>query len=202
MEEAYAVEVEMLSDPDAIAALAGSVADLRRARDHDLSRPSTLDTESGAAFWHGVVDHYGSTGDLELAVLRADGRMAAFVISIVERREDGSVAYRSWDGRIATDLARFAPGQILDVAVFEHCLSRAEVALVDYGRGDQQQKLHYANTAYETAVLNAWSSLWLQRCDAARDAVVSSLRRFKESHPGLERRWRAAKRAVLRGGSR
>lgn len=202
LEEEHAVTVEFVSDPAAIAAAAAAITGLRRRRDHDLSRPSTLDTEAGSAFWHGVVDHFAASGRLELALLRAGGELAAYVISIVDARGDGSIAYRGWDGRIATQFSRFAPGQILDVAVFEHCLARPDVSIVDYGRGDQQQKTHYANSAYETVALHVWSSSWLRRYDAAVDAAVAALRDFKESHPGLERRWRTLKRTALRAGSR
>lgn len=193
LEEAHTVDVELVSDPAAIAAAADEVAALRRERDHDLGRPSTLDTDAGAAFWRGIVERFGARGDLELALLRADGRLAAYVISVV----DGA-AYRGWDGRIATTLAKFAPGQILDVAVFEHALARPELSLIDYGRGDQQQKMHYANDTLKTVQLRAWSSPLLRRWDRLVEATISRLRRFKEAHPGLERRWRDIKVRTLR----
>lgn len=201
-EEQHRVEVDFLTTPGDVAAAVDSVARLRRERDHDLSRPSTLDAESGAAFWHGVVDHFGAAGELELALLRADGRPAAYVISILDTAPDGAVVYRGWDGRIATEFARFAPGQILDVAVLEHVLEQTDAVLVDYGRGAQEQKLHYANTMGETAAVRAWSSPWLHRWDTLLAAAVAALRSFKEGHPGLERRWREVKRSVLRSRSR
>ena len=89
------------------------------ARDHDAGRVSDLDDGAGVAFWRSVYDGHAARGELEVATLRLDGHLAAYVVALAD-----SPAYRVFDGRFAPKLAAVLPGRRLEVAVVEHARGR------------------------------------------------------------------------------
>ena len=98
-----------------LARLRDEIEAVHRARDHDAGRVSDLDDRAGAAFWRSVYDRHAIRGELEVATLRLDGYLAAYVIALVD-----SAVYRVFDGRFAPDWRLFSPGRRLEVAVMEH----------------------------------------------------------------------------------
>lgn len=102
-------------EPARLAQLRGEIEAVHRARDHDAGRVSDLDDSAGEAFWRSVYDRHASRGELEVATLRLDGYLAAYVVALAD-----PPAYRVFDGRFAPDWRLFSPGRRLEVAVVEH----------------------------------------------------------------------------------
>jgi hypothetical protein len=107
-------------EPTRLARLRDEIEAVHRARDHDAGRVSDLDDRAGAAFWRSVYDRHAIRGELEVATLRLDGYLAAYVIALVD-----SPVYRVFDGRFAPDWRLFSPGRRLEVAVVEHARRRS-----------------------------------------------------------------------------
>ena len=87
---------------------------MHQARDHDAGRVSDLDDRAGLAFWRSVYDGHAARGELEVATLRLDGHLAAYVVALVD-----SPAYRVFDGRFAPKWRLYSPGRRLEAAVVE-----------------------------------------------------------------------------------
>ncbi|MGD0241641.1 MAG: GNAT family N-acetyltransferase [Streptosporangiaceae bacterium] len=114
-QHALSEEIQFERDPDRLAKLRGEIEDVHLARDHDAGRESDLDDTAGVAFWRSVYDLHAARGELEVATLRLDGHLAAYVIAFT----DGP-AYRVFDGRFAPPWRRYSPGRRLEAAVVEH----------------------------------------------------------------------------------
>jgi hypothetical protein len=112
-------EIAFERDPDKLAKLREEVEAVHRARDHDAGRVSDLDEVAGAAFWRSVYDLHAARGELEVATLRLDGDLAAYVIALVD-----PPAYRVFDGRFAPPWRVYSPGRRLEAAVVEHARRR------------------------------------------------------------------------------
>ena len=102
-------------EPAGLARLRDEIEAVHQARDHDAGRVSDLDDRAGLAFWRSVYDGHAVRGELEVATLRLDGHLAAYVIALVD-----SPAYRVFDGRFAPKWRLYSPGRRLEAAVVEH----------------------------------------------------------------------------------
>jgi hypothetical protein len=102
-------------EPTRLVRLRDEIETVHRARDHDAGRISDLDDRSGTAFWRSVYDRHAARGELEVATLRLDGHLAAYVIALVD-----PPVYRVFDGRFAPSWRRYSPGRRLEAAVVEH----------------------------------------------------------------------------------
>jgi CelD/BcsL family acetyltransferase involved in cellulose biosynthesis len=102
-------------EPARLAALRDEIEAVHRARDRDAGRLSDLDDDAGTAFWRSVYDLHAGRGELEVATLRLDGHLAAYVIALT----DGP-AYRVFDGRFAPAWRQYSPGRRLEAAVVDH----------------------------------------------------------------------------------
>jgi hypothetical protein len=67
-----------------------------------------------------VYDEHAARGELEVATLRLDGHLAAYVVALAD-----SPAYRVFDGRFAPKWRPYSPGRRLEVAVMEHARRRS-----------------------------------------------------------------------------
>src|SRR5207247_1640934 len=65
-------------------------------------------------------DGHAALGELEVATLRLDGHLAAYVVALAD-----SPAYRVFDGRFAPKWRLYSPGRRLEVAVVEHARRRS-----------------------------------------------------------------------------
>jgi CelD/BcsL family acetyltransferase involved in cellulose biosynthesis len=108
-------EIGFEREPARLAKLREEIEAVHLARDHDAGRVSDLDDPSGAAFWRSVYDLHAASGELEVATLRLDGHLAAYVIALVD-----PPAYRVFDGRFAPPWREYSPGRRLEAAVVEH----------------------------------------------------------------------------------
>ena len=107
-------------DPDRLAELRDEIEAVHLARDHDAGRVSDLDDGAGVAFWRSVYDGHAARGELEVATLRLDGHLAAYVVALAD-----PPAYRVFDGRFAPKWRPYSPGRRLEVAVVEHARRRS-----------------------------------------------------------------------------
>jgi hypothetical protein len=111
-------------DPARLAELRDEIEAVHRARDHDAGRVSDLDETAGIAFWRSVYDQHAARGELEVATLRLEGQLAAYVVALVD-----PPAYRVFDGRFAPAWRQYSPGRRLEAAVVEHARRRHFPAL-------------------------------------------------------------------------
>ncbi len=111
--------IEFEREPARLAALRDEIEAVHRARDHDAGRVSDLDGTAGVVFWRSVYDVHAARGELEVATLRLDGHLAAYVIALVD-----SPAYRVFDGRFAPAWRHYSPGRRLEAAVVDHACRR------------------------------------------------------------------------------
>jgi hypothetical protein len=107
-------------EPDRLAELRDEIEAVHLARDHDAGRVSDLDDGAGVAFWRSVYDGHAARGELEVATLRLDGHLAAYVVALAD-----PPAYRVFDGRFAPKWRPYSPGRRLEVAVVEHARRRS-----------------------------------------------------------------------------
>jgi hypothetical protein len=101
-------------EPDRLRRLRDEIEAVHQARDHDAGRVSDLDDQAGLAFWRSVYDEHAARGELEVATLRLDGHLAAYVVALAD-----SPAYRVFDGRFAPKWRPYSPGRRLEAAVVE-----------------------------------------------------------------------------------
>jgi hypothetical protein len=102
-------------EPARLARLRDEIEAVHQARDHDAGRVSDLDDRAGLAFWRSVYEGHATRGELEVATLRLDGHLAAYVVALID-----SPVYRVFDGRFAPKWRLYSPGRRLEAAVVEH----------------------------------------------------------------------------------
>ena len=114
-QHALTEEIGFEREPARLAKLRDELEAVHRARDHDAGRVSDLDEAAGATFWRSVYDRHAARGELEVATLRLDGHLAAYVIALLD-----PPAYRVFDGRFAPPWRAYSPGRRLEAAVVDH----------------------------------------------------------------------------------
>ena len=134
-QHALSEEIQFERDPDRLAKLRGEIEDVHLARDHDAGRESDLDDTAGVAIWRSVYDLHAVRGELEVATLRLDGHLAAYVIAFTDRP-----AYRVFDGRFAPPWRRYSPGRRLEAAVVDRA-RREGFAVLDWMTSVAPEKL-------------------------------------------------------------
>ncbi len=185
-------QISYLRDAAAVRAALDDVEALRRRRDHALGRPSALDTPARRAFFRDVVTQAAAAGELELAALHVDGRLAAYDVCLLD---EGWV--RLWDGRIEPELASFGVGKLLDARVIERALADPTALGIDWMRGDEPYKSRSANDRVEHEHLVAASSAAAWAVSFGPAALRAAARTRVAAHPALLERWRAAKTRAL-----
>lgn len=139
-------------DAGDVAVLIDEIEHTHRARERDADRTSDLDAPPGLRFWRAAVLDHAARGEVEVATLRLDGHLAAYVVSLL----DGE-ALRVFDGRCSTVSARYSPGRLLETAVLERALAEPRFARVDWMNGLASEKLLAANAVEHTEHLVAAS---------------------------------------------
>jgi hypothetical protein len=133
--------IEFERDPARLRRLRDEIEAVHRARDHDAGRVSDLDDGAGVAFWRSVYDLHAARGELEVAVLRLDGHLAAYVIALPD-----PPVYRVFDGRFAPAWRLYSPGRRLEVAVVERA-RRGGFGALDWMSSVAPEKLVASNLA-------------------------------------------------------
>jgi hypothetical protein len=104
-------------------------------RDRDTAHglACALDVPAGRAAWHARLRALGDLGARELAVLRLDGELAAYVVGV--RSGERAERYGVFEGRFATRWARFSPGRLLEHEVLQRAFADPGVEVVDWMTG-------------------------------------------------------------------
>jgi hypothetical protein len=145
-------EVWFESDPRRLWALQDEIEAAHRARDHDAGRVSDIDDDVALHFWRSAYVRHARAGALELATLRFDGRLAAYVVAFVD-----PPAYRVFDGRFVPAWRRYSPGRRLEVAVLERVMEDERLAQLDWMSSVAPEALIGATGTRQTWTLVAGS---------------------------------------------
>ncbi len=140
------------TDPAIIDELLVEVEYTHRAREQHARRASDLDSQPGLRFWRNVILSHAAMADIELAILRLDGELAAYVVSLLD-----TDSYRVLDGRFTTSWARYSPGRLLESATVERAMEDPRFTRVDWMNGCASEKLLAANAVDYTEHLVASS---------------------------------------------
>jgi len=127
--------IQFEREPARLAKLRDEIETVHRARDHDAGRVSDLDRAAGTAFWRSIYDLHAASGELEVATLRLDGQLAAYVVALVD-----PPVYRVFDGRFAPSWRRYSPGRRLEAAVIDHA-RRGSFGILDWMSSVAPEKL-------------------------------------------------------------
>ncbi len=123
-------ELVLSRDPDVFAATLPEIEAAYRDRDaaHGLACP--LDTPAGRRTWLDRLAALGEVDRRELATLRLDGDLAAYVVGV-----PGQGRYGVFEGRFVTRWARYSPGRVLEHAVLQHAFADPTTQVVDWMTG-------------------------------------------------------------------
>ncbi len=121
-------------------------------RDRHNRRDSDLDRPAEREFWRRVVEGGQGDWEIEIASLRLDGELAAYVVSLL----DGDT-YRVYDGRMNTDWEHYSPGRIIEAQALSRAISDPRFAVLDWMSGIAAEKLLTTNIAEGRARLVATS---------------------------------------------
>ncbi|MDH3683197.1 MAG: GNAT family N-acetyltransferase [Acidimicrobiia bacterium] len=132
--------------------LIDEVESVHVARDRDARRNSDLDRPSEREFWRRVVEAADGNWEVEIATLRLDGELAAYVVALL----DGDT-YRVYDGRMSTKFGDYSPGRIIEAEALHRAMTDPRFAVLDWMSGVAAEKLLTANIAEGRARLVATS---------------------------------------------
>ncbi len=122
-------------------------------RDRSARRQSDLDRPSERDFWRRVVEGgLEHEWEVEVATLRLDGELAAYVVALL----DGDV-YRVYDGRMNTDWQDYSPGRLVESAALNRALTDERFRSLDWMNGVAAEKLLVTNVAENRARIVATS---------------------------------------------
>lgn len=182
-----AMTVDRTRDPEQVRRLLPDLIALHRDRDHSVGRRSDLDDPGRRAFYAAVASRLADSGQVEIFVLRLDGRLAAFSLGL----RDGSV-FRGWDGRICSDWPELSLGVLLRAELVTALLAEPGITAIDQCRGVLQHKMHGVTAVVPTLALRAESSPGVTRALRAGTWLHHELRRQvrRRVPPDLFRRLR------------
>jgi CelD/BcsL family acetyltransferase involved in cellulose biosynthesis len=151
-------DVGFTRDRSDVLRLTSSMERASRERDHAHGRTSPLDDPTGRALWKGRLQHLATAGDLELATLRLDGQLAAYVLGVIDGR-----SYRVLEGRFVSEFARYSPGRQLEAAVLERVLEDPRLDTLDWMTAVAPESLLAANADDAVVVVQAEMSGGFER---------------------------------------
>jgi CelD/BcsL family acetyltransferase involved in cellulose biosynthesis len=135
------------------AELIDEVEDVHISRDRSARRQSDLDRPAERDFWRKVIEGgISNKWEVEIATLRFDGVLAAYVVAIL----DGET-YRIYDGRMNTDCQEYSPGRLVEAAALNRALTDPRFKVLDWMNGVAAEKLLVANVAENRARIVATS---------------------------------------------
>ncbi|MGH9178570.1 MAG: GNAT family N-acetyltransferase, partial [Acidimicrobiales bacterium] len=162
------LEIRFHSTRRAIEDALSEVEHTHRAREHHARRRSDLDCQPGLRFWRDVILFHAATDQVEIATIRLDGSLAAYVVSLLDRD-----SYRVLDGRLASSWSRYSPGRLLETATLERALADPRFARIDWMNGCAAEKLLAANAVDHTEHLVAASPGMILEPDVLGRAPVA-----------------------------
>ncbi|MFW2381887.1 MAG: GNAT family N-acetyltransferase [Acidimicrobiales bacterium] len=123
-------------------------------RDRHARRHSDLDRPAEREFWRQVCEAPPARWEVEIASLRLDGKLAAYVVALL----DGNV-YRVYDGRMNTEFQEYSPGRLIEAAALARAIADDRYAVLDWMNGVAAEKLLTANMSEGRARLVATSAV-------------------------------------------
>ncbi len=132
--------------------LIDEVEALHVSRDRNARRNSDLDRPSERSFWRKVVEASHDQWEVEIASLRLNGDLAAYVVAIL----DGNT-YRVYDGRMNSEFPNYSPGRLIEAAALDRAMTDKRFAVLDWMSGVAAEKLLTTNIAEARARLVATS---------------------------------------------
>jgi CelD/BcsL family acetyltransferase involved in cellulose biosynthesis len=142
--------VQFTSDSSEVLSLRPALERMRRDRDHYQGRESELDDATALDVWRSRLDGLAREGSLEVATLRLDGALAAYVIGIVDVDE-----YRVLEGVLATPFSRYSPGRVLETVVWQRVLDDPTLDRLDWMTSIASEALLATNDARPVSVVRA-----------------------------------------------
>ncbi|MEZ5341187.1 MAG: GNAT family N-acetyltransferase [Acidimicrobiales bacterium] len=133
-------------------ALIDEVEAVHVSRDRAARRNSDLDRPAEREFWRRVTEGGRNDWEVEIASLRLDGALAAYVVALL----DGDT-YRVYDGRMNTDFQDYSPGRLVEAAALSRAMADPRFAVLDWMSGIAAEKLLTTNIAEGRARLVATS---------------------------------------------
>ncbi|MCB1003727.1 MAG: GNAT family N-acetyltransferase, partial [Acidimicrobiales bacterium] len=121
-------------------------------RDRAARRRSDLDRPSEREFWRRVVEGGNGEWEIEIASLRLDGVLAAYVVALL----DGDT-YRVYDGRMNSEYVDYSPGRLVEAAALNRAITDSRFLVLDWMSGIAAEKLLCTNIAESRARLVATS---------------------------------------------
>jgi hypothetical protein len=132
--------------------LIDEVEDVHISRDRDNRRRSDLDRPSEREFWRRVCEGGKNEWEVEIAALRFNGELAAYVVALL----DGDV-YRVYDGRMSSKWQPYSPGRLVESAALGRAITDPRFATLDWMSGVAAEKLLTTNFAEARSRLVATS---------------------------------------------
>lgn len=179
--------VELATRPDEVAGWLEAIEPTWRRRDTELGGRSRLDDPREAAFVRDLVMRHAAVGQVEVAVLVADGEVAAYSVSFLDR-----TAYRQWNKHHDSRWADYRPGQVLDARLLERVLADEAFDEFDWMAGDEPYKHRAATDVVDTVHVHAGRGL-LASARRWAPPVRARVRAEMRARPGLEQAWTRAK---------
>jgi hypothetical protein len=100
--------------------------------------------------WRRLIEACAADGRIEVATMRIDGALAAYVIAL----PDGGV-YRIFDGHFDSAFGRYSPGRVLEATVLDRAIADGRYRCLDWGSGVASEKLLVFNDAEPRTRLRA-----------------------------------------------
>ncbi len=111
-------------------------------RDRDNRRRSDLDRPSEREFWRRICEGGKNEWEVEIAQLRLNGELAAYVVALL----DGDI-YRVYDGRMSSKWQHYSPGRLVESAALNRAISDPRFSSLDWMSGVAAEKLLTTNFA-------------------------------------------------------
>lgn len=147
------LEIEFTRLRPTLTAHLGEIEAVHRDRDHAVGRVSDIDDLAARNLWRGVITAHIARDEVEIATLRLDGALSAYVISFLDHD-----TYRVFDGRFETHWARYSPGRLLEAETLVRAMTDRRFERLDWMNSIAPEKLISANTIEPTMQLLAASS--------------------------------------------
>lgn len=173
--DAVVSELVRTRDPGEVMQLLPEVESLHRARDRQLRRNSDLDDAGALRFWRSVLTAAARRGELEVVMLRLDGRLAAQIVAFL----DGAV-YRAWEVRTDPAGLRYSAGHLLRAQLVDQLRDEGGWQEFDWMRGVEPYKLTSSTRIVATQSLYAWSSATARGAETAARRLLVHSRRLRE----------------------
>ena len=177
-------QIEFTRDDSEVQRLLPAIERVHVDRDHSTGRASDLDDAAALQLWRRLIEACAADGRIEVATMRIDGELAAYVIAL----PDGGV-YRIFDGHFDSTFGRYSPGRILEATVLDRAIADGRYRCLDWGSGIASEKLLVFNDSEPRIRLRAAGGPRLPAPRRAEDGLAAAGMQpsgdRQPEHPGL-----------------